>query len=605
MNRLSLFAIVILIGLGVLLLTGFGSDGAFWSQWGRNAQHTGMVSVPGQPLNNKLADIVYDPFTGQEKAESVPIAGEAVLLVHYQATLIDGNSFYMMQKSGSYPSCPFIAAWVYGLPCGPNGWNQVQWNVVRRDWVQGMPVTTWTFSTDWKPEPNATNYYQGSIGLGGWEPVFHPALANGFLYVPGAGGTVWKVDESTGQAASHINPFTGKSIDPANTYVSSPLTADDNGNIYYNVIELNTNGNPWDRNDVAGAWLVKVTPDDAPATVTYATLVPNAPPGNSTSCPGTFFNLFDGGASLPWPPLNTTTPPSQFCGSQRPGVNIGPAVAPDGTVYTASVAHFDGAVAYLIAVNPDLTPKWAASLRNRLTDGCGVLLPIAPPGITNLPNSCRYGTPVGFDPTTNSFGSGFISDEASSSPTVLPDGSVLFGVLDHYNYSGGHLVHFDAQGNYLNAYTFGWDSTAGVYQHDGTYSIVIKDNHYGGPAYCYFYNNPVCAPLPPPGPYYVSQLDANLQVEWSFQNTTIDQDHPNGYEWCVNAPVIDVNGIVYVTSEDGNVYSLPQGHHGVFTMPLQKIFLKEALGAAYTPLSIGGDGKIYSQNDGHLFVVGQ
>jgi hypothetical protein len=40
-------------------------------------------------------------------------------------------------------------------------------------------------------------------------------------------------------------------------------------------------------------------------------------------------------------------------------------------------------------------------------------------------------------------------------------------------------------------------------------------------------------------------------------------------------------------------------------MPHQKIFLKEALGAAYTPLSIGGDGKVYSQNDGHLFVVGR
>ena len=37
----------------------------------------------------------------------------------------------------------------------------------------------------------------------------------------------------------------------------------------------------------------------------------------------------------------------------------------------------------------------------------------------------------------------------------------------------------------------------------------------------------------------------------------------------------------------------------------QKIFLLEALGAAYTPLSIGEDGKVYSQNDGHLFVVGQ
>jgi hypothetical protein len=38
---------------------------------------------------------------------------------------------------------------------------------------------------------------------------------------------------------------------------------------------------------------------------------------------------------------------------------------------------------------------------------------------------------------------------------------------------------------------------------------------------------------------------------------------------------------------------------------LRKIFQQLALGAAYTPASIGGDGKIYSQNDGHLFVVGQ
>ena len=28
-------------------------------------------------------------------------------------------------------------------------------------------------------------------------------------------------------------------------------------------------------------------------------------------------------------------------------------------------------------------------------------------------------------------------------------------------------------------------------------------------------------------------------------------------------------------------------------------------GAAYTPASIGPDGKIYSQNDGHLFIVGK
>ena len=152
MNRLSLVAIVLLIGVSLLSLTGVASGQAFWSQWGRNAQHTGMVNIAGQPLDNKLADIVYDPFVEQEQAET---GGE--LLAHYQSTLVDGNSFYMMQKSGSYPSCHPAGIWAYGLPCGPNAWGRVQWNVVRYDWQQNTPVVVWTFPTDWKPEPNATD----------------------------------------------------------------------------------------------------------------------------------------------------------------------------------------------------------------------------------------------------------------------------------------------------------------------------------------------------------------------------------------------------------------------------------------------------------------
>ena len=154
MTRLSSAAILVLIGLGVLLLTGFGNQEAFWSQWARNAQHTGMVSVQAQPLDNKLADIVYDPFVEQEKAENYPLFGAAVLTVHYQSTLVDGETFYMLQKSGSYPSCFPAGGWIFGLPCGPNAWNRVQWNVVRYDWTNNQPVPAWTFPTDWKPEPN-------------------------------------------------------------------------------------------------------------------------------------------------------------------------------------------------------------------------------------------------------------------------------------------------------------------------------------------------------------------------------------------------------------------------------------------------------------------
>jgi outer membrane protein assembly factor BamB len=102
-------------------------------------------------------------------------------------------------------------------------------------------------------------------------------------------------------------------------------------------------------------------------------------------------------------------------------------------------------------------------------------------------------------------------------------------------------------------------------------------------------------------------------MEWSFQNANTQSctrnpdgtlacvsDHPHGFEWCVNAPVVDGSGTVYANSEDGNLYAIGQG--GLLR---QKIFQQLAIGAAYTPASLGGDGKIYTQNDGHLFVVGQ
>jgi hypothetical protein len=595
----------LLLGGCLLFVTGFRNDCVFWPQWAHDPQHTGMVGISAQPLNRKISDIVYDHFVEQEKAENAPFFGAPTLTVHYQSTLVDGESFYMVQKDGpKYPSCSPVGNWQYGDNCGPNAWNQLQWSVVRYDWIDGKANFAWKFLTDWKPEPNASDVRFGFTGLAGWEPVFHPTLANGYLYVPGAAGAIWKVDKGTGKVASHLKPVFGKITDSSDTFVSGPLTADEQGDIYYNVIQLNVlDGNPWNENDVADAWLVKITRGDNSTIAKYSTLVPNAPSGESTNCPGTFFNLSDGGVSLPWPPSKDAVAPTQLCGSQRPGVNVAPAIGGDGTIYTVSVAHFDALVAYVVAVNPDLTTKWTSTLQKRLTDGCGVLLPIAQAGNSTEPNSCRYGTTKGVDPTTNTKGSGIVSDDASSTPTVLPDGSVLFGALDNYNYGRGHLFHFDSNGKYLSAYPFGWDSTAAVYKHEHTFSIVIKDNLYQAPAYCYF-SSPVCTPLAT-AQYLISQLNSDMEVEWSFQSTTFDSNHVSGYEWCVNAPVIDSSGLVYVNSEDGSLYSLPQGHKGLFRVPHQKIFLKEALGAAYTPLSIGGDGKVYSQNDGHLFVIGR
>jgi len=177
-------------------------------------------------------------------------------------------------------------------------------------------------------------------------------------------------------------------------------------------------------------------------------------------------------------------------------------------------------------------------------------------------------------------------------------------------------LRFSSTGQFLASFIFGWDVTPGIYSHGGTYSIVTKDNHYRTGSYCGV--EAVCpsdrtASNPGyPEEYFITQLSPSLTVEWKFKATntlsctrhpdntvTCVNDHPRSFEWCVNAPAIDSSGVVYANSEDGNLFALNQG--GTLK---QKIFQQLAVGAAYTPASIGGDGKLYSQNDGHLYVVG-
>lgn len=546
-----------------------------WTQWSKDPQHSGEINVAGQALNTVLADLVYDPFVDIEKN---PSNGDGDLLVHYQTPLTDGDDVFMEFKSGIYTSI--------------TNWEAQTWNQKRFHWENGQLVEKWAFQSDWKPVP---------FGGPFWEPVYHAVLAGGYVYDPGFGGTVYKLDRATGAVVTRINPF-GNNVD-AKIFVAGPLSADNAGNVYYNAIKLSPS-NPWGF-DVINSWLVKIAPDDTARMATYTSLTPGAPAAKDR-CNVGFSN-----SQLPWPPSPDAIPPTAPCGTQRPGINIAPAIAPDGTIYTASRAHLVTRYCYLVAVNPDLTPKWNASLRGRLNDGCNVLIPR-----NGTPGGCRVGASTGIDPGTNEPPPGRIFDDSTASPTVAPDGSVLFGVLTVYNYLQGHLFKFSSAGDFQGSYPFGWDVTPAIYSHGGTYSIVIKDNHYSTGSYCgveQFCPSDRTATTPnDPEAYFITQLNHNMNVEWKFQNTntlsctrqadgsvTCVDDHANGFEWCVNAFGIDRNGVVYANSEDGNIFALNQG--GTLK---QKMFLQLALGAAYTPLTIGPDGKIYTQNDGHLFVVG-
>jgi hypothetical protein len=580
-------AILAVVSLGGALVSAADPG---WPQWGQNPQHSGFLDVVGQFLNRTLADIVYDPLVSKERSLN---AGD--LLAHYQVPLVDGDDVYMESKSGSYSKGQYATQ---------------SWHQNRFTWVAGVLTKVWTFDSDWVAPGSQSDF---------WEPVYHAVLANGFVYDPGLGGTIFKLNKADGSVVTRINPFGTTDI---NTFTTGPLTADVAGNVYYNVLKLD-NGGQFYAKDAIDSWLVKVAPDDSIHMVSYSTLNPAAP-RRSDSCLATF-----GTRQLPWPPAADAVPGSIPCGLQRVALNIAPAIAPDGTIYSVTRAHFDASIGsrhgFLLAINPDLTLKWAASLRNRFHDGCGVpasqggwLPPNGEPGGCRDLGAAANAAIFGNDPAQNTPGGGRVLDDSSSTPSVAPDGSVLYGAYTRYNYAQGHLMRFSAAGDYLGAFGFGWDITAALYWHDATFSIVIKDNHYGGlGSYCN--DAPICpsdrtASNPAsPEEYFITQLAPDLSVEWKFKSLNTQSctrntdgsisctsDHPRGFAWSVNAPTIDRLGVVYANSEDGNLYAINQG--GTLR---QNIFQQLALGAASTPASLGPDGKIYSQNAGHLFVVGQ
>ena len=75
-------------------------------------------------------------------------------------------------------------------------------------------------------------------------------------------------------------------------------------------------------------------------------------------------------------------------------------------------------------------------------------------------------------------------DNSSATPAIAPDGSIFIGTYTRYNFFQGHMLHFSSSGSFLNSFNFGWDTTPAIYPHGGTYSVIFKNNHYGGGSYC-------------------------------------------------------------------------------------------------------------------------
>jgi hypothetical protein len=133
--------------------------------------------------------------------------------------------------------------------------------------------------------------------------------------LPGAGGTIFKLRKTDGSLVSRINPF--PAIDPT-IIVSSVLSTDSAGNIYYNAIQQFNPGTgiSFYAHDIVDSWLVKVNPQDVVTKVSYSLLSAATAPGSLPSpqpadqCLGTFSTK----QQLPFPPSPDAVPPSSTCG---------------------------------------------------------------------------------------------------------------------------------------------------------------------------------------------------------------------------------------------------------------------------------------------------
>lgn len=219
------------------------------------------------------------------------------------------------------------------------------------------------------------------------------------------------------------------------------------------------------------------------------------------------------------------------------------------------------------------------------------------------------------DPATGA--PAWVSDDATSSPLVGPDGNdVYIGVLESnslHNFRGW-LLHFNAALTQLRTPgSFGWDNTpsivprAMVPQYTGTssYLLLTKYNNYLGTATGDGRNR--VAILDPTQLTQADPITPSVTVMREIitqLGPTPEAGGPPGSvrEWCVNTAAVDpVTASVLINSEDGVLYRwhLPSDRFS------ERITLNAGVAQSYTPTAIGPDGRIYAVNNAILHSIGQ
>jgi hypothetical protein len=195
----------------------------------------------------------------------------------------------------------------------------------------------------------------------------------------------------------------------------------------------------------------------------------------------------------------------------------------------------------------------------------------------------------------------WVNDNASSSPTVGPDGRIYIGVLEANvpaHSFRGWLLQFDAGLAPAGAPGgFGWDVTPSIvpasmlpqYAGGSSYLLALKYNSYGGVD---------------PNDAQPDQFSSTFVMREviTVLSPTDDDNYGGGRtEWCINTAAVDpATSSVLMNNEDGYLY---RWHLPSNTLA-QRIRMNNGYAQSYTPTAVGADGRVYAVNNARLFSVG-
>jgi uncharacterized repeat protein (TIGR01451 family) len=492
------------------LAAGLRAQTVPWSGFGHDAQHTGLSTIGAQRLER---------IRWSSTIDLSPTYTSGTLYIHYGSPLVTAANTVL-------------------VPVRTTSANN--YRVEARRGSDGTLL--YSLPTDFTPPPYS------------WIPPYGPTLSQGTrLYYAGAGGTVYYRDQpdsaigASGQIAFYSDSVyvANQAAMTATVMISTPITADAAGNIYFgfDVVGSNpanlTSGLARIGADGSGRWIsasaaaqgdtsiVEVAENCAPALSNDGSTlyfgVSNGPVGAGST--GGYLVSVNSATLAPVARIRLQEPEA---GADAPVLDVSsasPTVGPDGDVYY-------GVFAAPCCNNDER--GWLLHFDRSLS-------------VTKTPGAFGWDTTV----------------------SVVPSSLVA-----SYTGTSAYLL-FSKYNNYLGAPPSG----------NGLNKIAVLD--------------PDASMTDP-----VTGVSVMREVITILGPTLDPPGNTSGSvrEWCINSAAIDpFAASAIASSEDGVLYRWDFAGNSL----LQQVRLTAGLAEAYTPTAIGADGTAYAINDATLFAVGQ